>query len=321
MKKGFLYIILTTFLFSTMEIALKLVSNQFNPIQISFLRFLIGSIVLSPIAIKCLKDRKIKLNKNDLAFFSLTGFICVVVSMTLYQLSLLYCSASFVAILFSCNPVFVIPLAYFLLKEKFYKHTVVSMIISILGMVLIMNPLHLSISVLGVSLVILSALTFALYAVVGKEKSQKYGGIIMTCISFFMGSLQMLALILISKINFVSDFLANHGLKDFANIPILQGINLQTLPSLVYIGIFVTGLGYTFYFLAMEETSAATASVVFFIKPALAPILALIILHEAIALNTVAGIIFIIVGSIVNFIGNNKQQEIDVSLDEEEEAC
>jgi len=63
----------------------------------------------------------------------------------------------------------------------------------------------------------------------------------------------------------------------------------------------VTGLGYSFYILAMEETSASTTSIVFFIKPALAPILALIILKEAIALNTIIGISLIVIGCVINF--------------------
>lgn len=33
MKRGYLYIAVTTLLFSSMEVALKLISGQFNPIQ------------------------------------------------------------------------------------------------------------------------------------------------------------------------------------------------------------------------------------------------------------------------------------------------
>jgi drug/metabolite transporter (DMT)-like permease len=48
----------------------------------------------------------------------------------------------------------------------------------------------------------------------------------------------------------------------------------------------------------MEETSAQTTSLVFFFKPILAPILALILLHEAIPLNMLIGILFILFGSL-----------------------
>jgi drug/metabolite transporter (DMT)-like permease len=92
------------------------------------------------------------------------------------------------------------------------------------------------------------------------------------------------------------------GLGSFANIPVLAGINLHTLPGLLYIGVFVTGLGYAFYFMAMETTSAATASLVFYIKPVLAPLMALAILGEPITLTMVIGIAFIIAGSLISLV-------------------
>ncbi|MFT5872017.1 MAG: drug/metabolite transporter (DMT)-like permease [Clostridium sp.] len=301
MKKGYWFIILSAFLFSTMEIVLKMVSNEFNPIQISFIRFLVGAIILFPMALKNLKDKKISLSKDDIVFFLLTGFICVVVSMTFYQLAILYCKASLVAILFSCNPIFVVTFAFFLIGEKLYKHTIISMILNIIGMICILNPFNMQLSLQGVIFIIISSMTFALYSVISNKKCKKFGGVVVNCFTFLMGSLEMLVLILITKVNFVSNFLSANGLKEFSNIPIFKGITIYNISLLAYISICVTGLGFTFYILAMEETSASTASIVFFIKPALAPILALIILKEAIALNTTIGIIFIIIGSSINF--------------------
>lgn len=308
MKKEYIYIILSTLLFSTMEIALKLVTNLYNPIQLTFLRFLIGGIILLPLAIKKRKVKNLSFNKKDIKFFFLQGFICVVVSMTFYQLAVVYGKASIVAVLFSCNPIFVIPFAYFVLKEKIYPHTILSLVISILGILFIMNPLHMINNPYGIVFTLFAAITFALYSVIGKTRSERYGGIIQTCFSFLAGSLEMLLLIFLTRIRFISGWLASSNLKVFANIPIVHGISLHTIPALIYIGIFITGLGYTFYFLAIEKTSAATASLVFYIKPALAPILALLILSESIAPTTVIGIILIIIGSAVTFAANKRQK-------------
>jgi len=296
-----------------MEIALKMVSIQFNPIQISFLRFFIGSILLLPLALKNLRNKEISLSKNDFKFFIITGFICVVVSMTFYQLAILYCKASLVAILFSCNPVFVVTFAFFLIGEKLYKHTIISMGLSIFGMICILNPFNMTISFKGIIFIVISSITFALYSVISNKKCERLGGVVINCFSFLFGSLEMLVLILITKLSFVSSFFSTNGLKEFSNIPIFHGITLYNLPILAYISIFVTGLGYTFYTLAMEETSASTASIVFFIKPALAPILALIILKEAIDLNTIIGIVLIILGSIINFRATSKRSKLRIN--------
>lgn len=285
-----------------MEIALKISSSSYNPIQLTLLRFAIGSIILLPLAIRSLKKRGLKLHINDIGFFALSGFICVVVSMVLYQLAVLNAPANVVAVLFSINPVFVVILAFFLLKEQVYKHTVISLAVSIFGLLVILNPFHMPASAKGIALTLLAAATFALYGVLGRSRAEKFGGLTLTCASFIFGSIEMLVLVLVSKLQPVATMLTNHNLALFANIPIFQGITLQAIPSLIFIGIFVTGFGYCFYFLAMEETNAATASIVFYIKPALAPILSLIIIHEPLTLNMIIGILLMITGSVITLV-------------------
>jgi drug/metabolite transporter (DMT)-like permease len=302
LKKGLLYILLSTVLFSTMEVVLKVIATQVNPIQITFLRFFIGSVVLMPPAIKELRIRNCHFKGNDCAFFALTGFAGVVVSMVLYQMAILYSQASTVAVLFSCNPVFVVLFAFLLLHEKIYRHTVISLIVSITGMIVIINPGYESGNAIGFALSIFAAVTFSIYSVISRKRSQRYGSIALTCFSFLFGCLELILLIFVSRITAVSAFFTNAGLKAFAAIPVLEGIHWSMLPSLIYIGIFVTGLGYTFYFLAMEATSAALASLVFFIKPALAPILALILIHDSITGRMWIGIILILAGSCISFL-------------------
>ena len=302
MKKGIISIALATFFFSTMEIALKISAGNYNPIQITFLRFLIGGVVLLPLAIREIKSKKIKIKFNDIMFFILTGFICVVVSMIMFQLGVICCPASIVAVLFSCNSVFVVLFAYIMLAEKIYKHTVISIIVSVLGMMAIINPFHMSASAAGIIFSLIAAITFALYNVIGRTRSDRYGGITLTCFSFLLGCAELAVLISITYIPAVSQMFSGSGLSVFASIPLFAGINLSSLPGLLYVGIFVTGLGYTFYFMAMEETSAATASLVFYLKPVLAPIFALAVLGEPITSNMIIGIILIIIGSFISFV-------------------
>lgn len=285
-----------------MEIALKIVSHQLNPVQLTFLRFLIGSVVLSPLAIKSLKDRNYRIGGKDITFFALSGFAGVVVSMILFQMAIQYSPASIVAVLISCNSVFVVLFASFLLHEKVHNYTIVSVLAIVAGMFVFINPLHVCGSVAGYTLGLLSAAAFGLYGVMGRAGSTRYGGIALTCGSFAMGCVEMLALILLSNIGDVAHFLTQRGLAYFADIPIWRGMTIRLAPSLLYIGVGVTGLGYAFYFLAMEMTSATTGSLVFFIKPALAPFLALLILHEAITAHMGMGIALILAGSLISFV-------------------
>jgi drug/metabolite transporter (DMT)-like permease len=93
------------------------------------------------------------------------------------------------------------------------------------------------------------------------------------------------------------------GLGEFANIPFFSGLDFAVLPIFAYICLCVTGVGFASYFMAIEETSASTAAIVFYIKPALAPLLALAILGESIAPSTIAGIALIALGSAIAIAG------------------
>ena len=228
--------------------------------------------------------------------------MCVVVSMSLYQLAVLNTKASVVAVLFSCNPVFVMLLAYLILKEKIYRHNVISLILEVLGIIVIINPLHTKLTLSGIFLTLSSAIIFSMYTVFGKRKTLKFGGIVVTCFSFIFGSLEMLILVLLTKINFIADILNKNKLHVFANIPIFSGYTLHNMPIMIYVFVFVTGVGYALYFMAMEATSTSLTSLVFFFKPVISPVLALLILKEIIPINMVIGILLIVIGSIISII-------------------
>lgn len=312
MKKGYLYILITTIFFSTMEIMLKITAGGFHPLQITVLRFSIGALVLLPFALRHLKRKNCRLNSKDLLYLAITGFCCVAISMVVYQMAVLYSDASIVAILFSCNPVFVMILAALVLKEKVYKYSIVSILVSLTGMMVTIDPFHAKGSATGTILSVLAAITFALYSVMGKKHSARYGSVVMTCFSFIFGAAELFVLVLLTKTAWFGGFLTDIGLGIFANTPIFAGITVDLLPSLLYIGVGVTGLGFAFYFMAMEATSAITTSLVFFIKPALAPVLAFLILQEPLTSTKIAGIVLILIGSMITFIPGWKRQKAAV---------
>lgn len=302
MNKGYIYIIIATILFSSMEVALKLAGGLFHPVQITFLRFLIGSLILMPLAMHSLRKKHITLTLKDMQFYGMSGFVFIVVSMILYQLALGYGEASVVAVLFSSNPVFVIIFAYFMLKEPISKYNVATLVLSMLGIIAIMNPTKINGNELSMGLIMLSSSIFAFYGVLGRKKSLSHGGVAMTSFSFIFGSLELLLLITLTNIQPIANLFINAGLEKFAYIPSFSGVNMASLPQLAYIGVGVTGIGFASYFMAMEATSAAEASLVFFIKPVLAPIFALVILGTPITLNMVLGIILMVIGSGISLV-------------------
>lgn len=298
-------------MFSSMEIALKSVQGVFSPIQLNLVRFFIGGLILLPIVLKNGKQPLMTKKWKSIGVFLLTGFLCVVVSMTLYQLAIMYDEASTVAVVFSCNPVFALLFAFFILKEKISRLGFISLVISIVGLIIIVNPENLT-NPLGLTLALGSALTFGLYGIVSRWGSSVTGmnGLATTCYTFLAGAIELLILVLISNINQVALLMDKlEWLKSFAKTPILHNVSLQYFWILLFICVFVTGGGFAFYFLAMERAGVSIASIVFFIKPGLAPILAMIIIGDKIAINTWIGIVVILIGSVITFIGSQLEQK------------
>nr|WP_281253733.1 DMT family transporter [Sporomusa silvacetica] len=274
------YIILAAVIFSTMEIASKTVAADINPFQLNFIRFLIGGVILLPTSMQVINRKNIELNRNDCIYFIATGFLGIVISMSFFQFAILYTMASTVAIIFSANPTFTTPIAYFLLNEKINKKVMLSLAVSLLGVFFILNPFGIHTDMKGIILAILAAITFAVYSVVSKMRVERYGCVVSTCFSFLAGDIILLVLMLISHLPLFATYQQGNITPLLVDIPIISGINYSNIAVLIYLGVVVSGLGFLFYFMAMEKSSASVASIVFFIKPALAPLFCLLILRK-----------------------------------------
>ena len=276
MNRGYIFIFLATVFFSSMEVALKTVAHDFNPMQLNCTRFLVGGLLLIPFALRGLRQHGARVTAAAWKGFAWLGFVGLVVSMMFYQMSILYAPASVVSVLFSCNPVLVLAFAYLILRADIRPQHITALVMEVAAALIIIDPLHTTLDPVGITLVLLSAATFALYAVLGKKQCAQYSA--------------------------VADALQAAGLPMFAAMPFFSGYTTGNLLNVLYICVFVTAGGYACYFMGMEATSAMQGSLVFFFKPVLAPILAMLILGEEIPWNMWAGIGLMLVASVVSMI-------------------
>jgi drug/metabolite transporter (DMT)-like permease len=295
MKKAYIYIALATLIISTMEISGRVLSQTLNPTQINFWRFLIGSVILMPMTFVDLRKRGVRLGRSDILFLIATGFVGMAVSMELFQMALATAKASVVAVIASCVPICVIPFARVFLKEKLTVRTALAMALSTLGVLSILNPFDLDPETTGITLAIGEVVTFALYNVMGKRQADRCGGLAVSCLSMFSGAAILGVMILLS---YVVPAPAAGGLfSQFYRIPLFEGVDSGNILNLLYFSVVGTGLLYALLFLAMEATTATIGSVVFFFKPALAPIFAWMMLGESISGRVLAGIALIVCGA------------------------
>lgn len=303
---GCVCIAMASLIFSTMEVILKLpaVAVSFHPIQITMERFLVGGLCLLPLVVRHLKKKGIRLSRRDLAFFALTGLVNIPLATTIYQFAITLGQANVVAVIFSGNPIFVTLLAGLLLHETIHWNNLAALVFEVLGILAILDLFGSggNISLPSVGLTILSALLFALYSVLGKRKTAKFGSLVVTCCSFFFGSAELALLMALGHTGPGQALYQGLHLDLFCNVPFLQGINASSLPYFLFIGIVNCAAGYVFHMLAIEKTSAIYGSLVFFFKPILAPLFALFILGEAITTNIALGIVLFLAGSLVSIL-------------------
>ena len=307
--KAYINILIATLFFSSMEVAIKYTNGVFNPIQLNFVRFLVGGLILMPFAIKKLKKFDYKLTTGDYIKFAFLGGLQIVIGMSFYTVSILYIPAHMAAIIFSCNTFFSIVFAFIILREKIYTFTVIALCFSFSGMAIISNISEHDIKVTGVVLCLLAAISFSLYGVLSKyfTKGSPIGGIVVTSYGFLFGVFELFILIMISRIATVSQFLNANNLKVLADIPILSGISIDTALPLIFICVGVTGLGFASYFAAIDALPMSTVSLVFFIKPVLAPIFAFLALGEIIVQKNIIGLLLIVIGSCILYINSLKK--------------
>lgn len=283
MNKAYCFVLLTAFLFGTMEVACKVAGNNLDPFQLTFIRFAIGGLILLPFAVGEMRRNNIKLNLKDIAELTGVGILGIPLSMLFFQLGVINSNAATASVLISINPLFTLIFAHFFGGERLNRHKAVVLMLGLMGILFMIRPWDVQEgnTVIGITYMLLAAIFFGAYTVAGKVSVQKIGIMAQTSISFIMGSLVLLVVILIT------------------GRPVIEGV-AENLPIVAYTGIFVTGLGYFCYFMAIKLSDASTGSLAFFLKPAIAPVMAVIFLHETILWNTYAGIAFILIASYMN---------------------
>ena len=295
MKQTFLLILATALIFVTQEPVSKMLSGQVNPLSLTCLRFFIGGLILLPFALRELKVKRQKLQKRDIIRLVILGIICICISKTLQQVSVFKAnSAAVAAIVFSVNSVFTMILAVFFLKEKLTWKKLLALVICIAG-VLLSTDFSSGENTIGILLAVVAASFFSIYTIMGKKMMARCSSLVQTSFAFLFGSIALFFILCVSGIN------------------ILAGINITNIWILLYLGIIGTGIGYYLYFAAVER-SVLSASFVFFIKPALAPFAAWLLLGDMPSIWVFATLLLVLLGSYLSLPGKKKKASQEASL-------
>ena len=282
LKKGYFHLAITALIFGTFETVSKKI-GALPSSQVNFLRFLIGGLTMLPFALMEIRRRKSKFQWKDFIGMAVLGVLFVVISMGLYQAALARNSASMTVFIFTANPVFIAIFAAIVLKERIDLPVLIFIILGLAGLALIIRPGKEGLNP-SMLLPIAAAAVFGLFNVFMRQYAKKFGSLTAFTFVVICGTAVNAIVLLIVR------------------TPLFLGVTGDLLPGLLYLGIFASGITYITYYEGMALTSTNTGSIVFFIKPILSTLMAVVVLKEVLsplflvgAGLILAGILFMII--------------------------
>lgn len=287
--KGHLSAFFTIFVWAATFISIKLLLEDFSPIDIMLYRLILAYLVLFAVSPRFIKYNNLK---EELLF--LGAGLCGVTLYFIFQNSALSLTqASNVSVLISISPLFTAIFSRFFAKEeRFQSSFFIGFGVSIIGIFLIgfNGNFILKLNPLGDILAILSAVVWAVYTIIMKRiSSLNFSTVQFTRKIFFYGLLLLLPFLKIMGFHL--------DLSGFNSIP--------NLLNILFLGIGASALCYVTWNYAVSVLGALKTSVYIYLIPIITIIISAIVLREKITLVALLGVLLILSGLYIS--GRNKK--------------
>lgn len=283
----------TIIIWGTTFISTKILLSDFAPIEILFIRFVLGLaalIIISP------KLFKLKSLKEELIFAG-AGLSGICLYYLLENIALTHTMASNVGVIISTAPFFTAILSHIFIKnnEKLKVNFFVGFGIAIAGICLIsFNGTKAQLNPHGDILALVAAFVWAVYSLLTKKISSfGYSTIHTTRRIFTYGIIFMLPLL------FVFDFKFN----------INKIFDMKNLLNLLYLGLGASALCFVTWSYAVKKLGAIKTSVYIYLVPVITILTSVLFLEEKLTAISVTGTVFTLIGLFVSESEFNKKRK------------
>ena len=273
---GILVVFLATVFLSTKSIWAKLIYlDSLSPLNVLVCRAVLS---LPFFLIPMIRFDWNSVNRSKVFKYSFLGAILYVSSSITDFIGLLYISASLERAVLFTFPIYVFLLSSDLSRITFSK--VVLIVSTVLGLAIMFNPTvdnHLIDTLIGISLVLLSAIFWALFIIYSKRAVSNISSTIFT--STYMCITTVLLLL-----GFIIDS------KNFTTFSTLQ---THTMIYLVFLAIFCSIIPSYLMSFGLKRINASLAAVISAMGPIVTLALDVVILNHNLALNEIIGAIIV----------------------------
>lgn len=239
---------------------------------------------------------KEKVERRDLLTMLAGGLLGFVISQTLTAEALKYTTPVYFSLVAALTPVSVMILAAIFLRESITGLKIVGVVMGIAGALLMLFTSWTSGTgsndLLGISLAVLSVLTWAVYLIITRKISAKYSAVT-----------QMKYFFLISMIVIVPIALYTQPAQPLYS----SAWEWSGLLEMAFIVLFATGLGYFLIPYAMKYLKATTVSIYTNIQPVVASLVAIAIGQDLLTWDKPLAAILVLLGAYIVTMPDKKE--------------
>ncbi len=274
----YLLLTLLSLIWASAFFNIKIATYSFGPVTIAFLRVFFGAL---PVLLLCyFKKIKIEAFSKDWKWFAIIGLVNLVIPFILISYGVKFVQSNLAAILMSTTPLSSTVLAHFFLKEeKFNLLKTTGLLIGFSGIVFLFSDNFLinENNFIAALLILLGSTCYVIGGVITLKISNKKNENV-------TGSILIWASIMLFPLTLIFE-------KPWTLNP-----SIDSIISVIYLGIFPTGIAWLLRFKILKTNGLIFHSQVSYIIPIFGIILGYIFLNEIITSKIIVALIAVFIG-------------------------
>jgi drug/metabolite transporter (DMT)-like permease len=270
-------------LFGASVVGVRIAVRAVAPLPLAFLRFAQGAIVLG-VGLALFRRDLFRVARRDLPYLALLGFILFTIFPVSFNAGLQHLEASPAALLMATMPLWTMLVARSVTRERLTGRQVLGVLVSVVGVAIVMLDRGLGrVSVIGVVLLSITALSGAIFNVLAKRALTKYDGVTVTFYAMLFGSLLLTPALVGQR---------------------LDAFSRETLALVAFLGVLGGAVAFTLWTIALRRLSPTQVAVYINLNPIAASLLAATLLGERLTPAFAVGFVAVAAGVlIVNWTG------------------
>lgn len=272
---------LMVFFWSLNFIIAKIALREFPPLLLSCIRTSAAALFITPLYYWGSRNRAATWTRRDVPVLLLLGIFGVALNQVFFVAGISRTSVAHAALMIGLTPVMVLVLAATAGMERITGKKLLGMTIAVLGVaVLNLSPSKTAgASFAGDILVLLAALTFAVFTVGGKGVAKRHDSLTVNTFAYLGGALALAPLTVYYSRGFP-----------------YASLSWQSWAALFYMAAFSSVLCYMIFYYALTHISASRVSAFSYLQPLLATLMAAPLLGENISGGLATGGALILAG-------------------------